>query len=199
MLRGTDLGLQISAGHHLQSRRKKKNISSLNHSFPISLMGLRNKSQFSFPKEMSSFLMQPRFPLAMLGKLHAKHKQSSYSKLRKSLLRISVAWEWVSRITCKHLYCCSWLKQTPARTAGLCQPLLSHILITLCRAKVCVQSRVHPCLGKAFQGPQGLTPSRGITVFLTLDHDDSAALSSCNSRVRKNIQSIKTPKRWTCL
>lgn len=90
MLRGTDLGLQISAGHHLQSRRKK-NISSLNQSFPVSLMGLRNKSQFSFLKEMNSFLTHPRLPLAMPGKLHVKHKQSSHSKFWKSLLGISVA------------------------------------------------------------------------------------------------------------
>lgn len=170
MLRGTDLGLQISAGHHLQSRREKKNISSLNQSFPVFLMGLRNKSQFLFLKEINSSLMQPRLLLAMPGRLHAKHKQCSYSKFWERLLSISMAWEWVSRITCKHLYCCSWLQQTPARTAGLWQPLLSHILTTLQSKGCAIQSPApgrsrsitlqgwHPCL----------TPSRGIIVFLLL-------------------------------
>lgn len=191
MLRGTDLGLQISAGHHLQSRREKKNVSSLKQNFPVSLMGLRNKNRFLFLRK----LIPPQAAQAPAGNAWEAPRKTQATFLLQILEKPLKNIRGLRVFFQDHLWTPVLLQLTKANTSkdswALPGPAFPHPDPAL-QSKG-VSNPVHHCLGEAgaLQGWHPcLTPSRGITVLLTLVHDDWAALSSCNSRVQS-----KHPKK----
>lgn len=103
MLRGTDLGLQISAGHHLQAG-KTEHVSPLSWSRKLSLATWAEKQEPVLPSQRNKLpRTQSRLPLATPAKPRANRGNSSHSRFWKGLGRTHVARERACKIPYKRL------------------------------------------------------------------------------------------------